>query len=382
MSKQLELALLSLMPAHGSELPPSLVELAGSLLAQSRNRASTLKAEEEVARHYACANIACDRLKITLDLPPIEPRPPIPPRIYKRLYTHLDNILPNTSSTPRSTRTRTPSSKKRDLGASPASNSRQLPSRGTPSKESSLAQFRPSQAGQETTPSKSTAYKDALASNEGLHPWIRPTVRYMCNEMGNRRLAPTVLAGVESIVAPAGRRTVDAWVSKHVADLVATIYFFVIMRVRAVTSGEAIDREGYVPLRKEILALLGQARTDVAIKDINESEAWGGWKAIKSREFDAAVAHINETDWLAGDWYKGITDVVNTTREADDGMEDEGDDDDSGAPLPARRADTMLQEKYDFLSDARMSDYAAWKDQMLARIGQAMAAGGAMEVDS
>jgi len=190
------------------------------------------------------------------------------------------------------------------------------------------------------------------------------------------------LAGVESIVAPAGRRTDDAWVSKHVADLVATIYFFVIMRVRAVTSGEAIDREGYVPLRKEILALLGQARTDVAIKDINESEAWGGWKAIKSREFDAAVAHINETDWLAGDWYKGITDVVNTTREADDGMEDEGDDDDSGAPLPARRADTMLQEKYDFLSDARMSDYAAWKDQMLARIGQAMAAGGAMEVDS
>jgi len=61
MSRQLELALLSLMPAHGSELPPSLVELARSLLAQSRNRASTLKAEEEVARHYACANIACDR---------------------------------------------------------------------------------------------------------------------------------------------------------------------------------------------------------------------------------------------------------------------------------------------------------------------------------
>jgi len=59
MSRQLELALLSLMPAHGSELPPSLVELARSLLAQSRN--STLKAEEEVARHYACANIACDR---------------------------------------------------------------------------------------------------------------------------------------------------------------------------------------------------------------------------------------------------------------------------------------------------------------------------------
>ena len=62
MSRQIEQALLSLMPSHGSELPPSLVELAKSLLAQSRHRASTLKAEEEVARQYACANIACDRL--------------------------------------------------------------------------------------------------------------------------------------------------------------------------------------------------------------------------------------------------------------------------------------------------------------------------------
>ncbi|UNI20285.1 hypothetical protein JDV02_006385 [Purpureocillium takamizusanense] len=382
MSKQLELALLSLMPAHGSELPPSLVELAGSLLAQSRNRASTLKAEEEVGRHYACANIACDRLKITLNLPPIEPRPPIPPRIYKRLYTHLDNILPNTSGTPRSSRLRTPSSKKRELGASPASSARQLPSRGTPSKESSLAQFRqPSQAGQ-VTPSKSTVRGDAAALKDGLHPWIRPTIRYMCAEMENRRLAPTVLAGVESIVAPAGRRTDDPWVSKHIADLAAAIYFFVIMRVRAMTSGDAIDREGYVPLRKEILGLLAQARHHVTIKDVNESEAWDGWRAVKSKEFDTAVAHVNDTDWLAGDWYKGLVDVVDSTREDDTGTAGEVDHDDSEAQLPARRADTMLQEKYDFLSESRLSDYAAWKDQILARIGQAMTAGGAMDIDS
>lgn len=61
MSRQLEQALFSLMPEYGSDLPPKLVELAGSLLAQSRLKASTLKAEEDVARLYACANIACDR---------------------------------------------------------------------------------------------------------------------------------------------------------------------------------------------------------------------------------------------------------------------------------------------------------------------------------
>jgi len=61
MNRSLEQALLSLLPTHNAELPRPLVDLASSLLAQSRLRASTLKAEEEVARTYACAHIACDR---------------------------------------------------------------------------------------------------------------------------------------------------------------------------------------------------------------------------------------------------------------------------------------------------------------------------------
>lgn len=61
MSRQIEQALLSLMPTYGSDLPPQLLDLAGSLLAQSRHHASTLKADEEIGRLYACANIACDR---------------------------------------------------------------------------------------------------------------------------------------------------------------------------------------------------------------------------------------------------------------------------------------------------------------------------------
>lgn len=61
MSRQLELALVSMLPTYGQDLPPQLIELAGSLLALSRSKASTLKAEEEIARGYACANIACER---------------------------------------------------------------------------------------------------------------------------------------------------------------------------------------------------------------------------------------------------------------------------------------------------------------------------------
>jgi origin recognition complex subunit 6 len=61
MNRTIEQALLSLLPTHNAALPPALVQLASSLLAQSRHRASTLKAEEEVARPYACAHMACDR---------------------------------------------------------------------------------------------------------------------------------------------------------------------------------------------------------------------------------------------------------------------------------------------------------------------------------
>ncbi|EEY15412.1 conserved hypothetical protein [Verticillium alfalfae VaMs.102] len=147
MSRSIEQALLQLMPTHATDLPPPLVELASALLAQSRHRASTLKAEEEVARLHACCHIACDRLKIPLDLPPIQSRPPIPPRIYQRLYAHLDNILPHnlTARTPAKNRHATP--RPRHAGAdtttttTTTASGRPLPSRTTPSKETTLAPF-------------------------------------------------------------------------------------------------------------------------------------------------------------------------------------------------------------------------------------------------
>lgn len=61
MNRSVEQALTSLIPRHNGDLPTELIELASSLLAQSRNKASNLKAEEEIGRTYACANIACER---------------------------------------------------------------------------------------------------------------------------------------------------------------------------------------------------------------------------------------------------------------------------------------------------------------------------------
>lgn len=61
MNKSLEPDLISLLPSLAGPIPAELVNLATSLLAQSRSRISNLKPQEEVARSYVCAHIACDR---------------------------------------------------------------------------------------------------------------------------------------------------------------------------------------------------------------------------------------------------------------------------------------------------------------------------------
>jgi origin recognition complex subunit 6 len=56
-----EQALTGLIPALNGPLPPELIELALSLLARSRSVANSLKSDEEIARPYACAQLACER---------------------------------------------------------------------------------------------------------------------------------------------------------------------------------------------------------------------------------------------------------------------------------------------------------------------------------
>lgn len=60
-NRPVEQALATLLPTHANELPPELLSLALSLVAQSRSYSTSLKPEEEIARPYACAEIACKR---------------------------------------------------------------------------------------------------------------------------------------------------------------------------------------------------------------------------------------------------------------------------------------------------------------------------------
>lgn len=95
-----DLALTSLLPTL-SPLPPELIELSHSLLAQSRHRASSMKPEEEIGRTYACCHIACERLGKKLSLEIGRAAPPVKPAVYARLKRYLGVALRTPASTPR-----------------------------------------------------------------------------------------------------------------------------------------------------------------------------------------------------------------------------------------------------------------------------------------
>lgn len=379
MSRSLDPTLLSLLPTYHSAaaLPPSLVELASSLLAQSRHNASTLKAEEEVARLYACAHLACERLKTTLDLPPIQARPPVPPRIYKRLYTHLDHILPASILT-KSGGIRTPGGKVRDTGFGLGSASAQrIRERATPSKESALAQFT-SKSG---TPTKSTGKaavpSTARKTRDALPQWVKSTIRSICMQLNSERIGRTVLAGVQTIVVPHGKRTEDEWINEHLTPLLAAVYFLVSIRFTMLETKQRVNSEQYASLRKDIVKALREAHKAVDLKGQDESVLWEGWTSIGPKDLDEAVAKANENGWQDDEWFTSIGDQVGEG--ADVEMADPQNDTTAGK-AQVQRGDTMLQRRW-VMNDQKRQDYNRWKADILKRCDEIERTGGTMDVD-
>ncbi|KAI5928159.1 origin recognition complex, subunit 6 [Camillea tinctor] len=391
MSRTLEPTLLSLLPTYSTDLPQPLLELAASLLAQSRNNAGTLKAEEEVARSYACAHIACERLKITLDLPPIQPRPPIHPRIYKRLYTHLDNVLP-ANSVGKSGRVRTPSSKMRESGIFGSVNGKRTPSRATPNKDESLAKFRSPTVRGDGTPTKSTSKPPVIPAKRkaggvisALPAWARPTIQLLCKELDEERIGRTVLAGVQTIAAPHGKPTKDEWVNGNLTPLVAAIYLLVSSQLYVLEHGQ-VDKKNYALKRKAILNVLEQAQGTVSVQGMDEDELWIGWTDIGAKDIDAAATKIVESGWQKDEWFESIKVLADQTRrsgEEDREANEEADDNDGGRfseKLHIQKGDTMFQTRWE-MTDQKREEYRKWKMGILQHIEE-IEQSGAAEVDA
>lgn len=418
MSRAVEANLLSLLPTQSANLPPPLVDLASSLLAQSRHN-STLKQDEEIARSYACCHIACERLKISLNLPDIQPRPPIAPKVYRRVYAYLDNVLPaSPGGRGAPGRTRTPSTKVRDTDLLFGTVSPRTHNRPTPSKAQSLAAFRspatatkrdgenpatPAGAGRgKATSSLLLPAKRKAGGQDSLLPaWVRPSIQLMCRDLDSDRIGKTVLAGMHSIAAPHGQTSTDAWVTQNLTPLLAAVYFLVALQVRHLEHGTPPDDKEYRQTRKAILGALSRAPEEVAVTGMDEDELWIGWSDVGARDIDTAVAKVVESGWQNGEWFTGINLIVGdgdpvaseqqhnypgggADEEGDvdmDGLQaGEGEEDDGKLTeaLHMQKSDTMLQSRW-VMTDKKRKDYERWQEDMLGRIEAIESGGGAAQ---
>lgn len=220
-----------------------------------------------------------------------------------------------------------------------------------------------------------------------MPPWIRPTVRYLCATLhyeDGSDLAPTVLAGLESIIAPYRKRTRDEWVNSNLSTLLGAIYWFVSEEARLAPGEEMtaeVSRARYKTVRKELLAALRSSRAKVRTAapargrrteptEEQETAFWDGWQdTIKAADLDKAITEVTNKGWLDSDWYRSIEHLRNKT--GGGGAEEGGlheDQADVAAIVRITKADTMLQDKFDYLSERRRAEYRQWKADMLKRI--------------
>ncbi|KAB8294004.1 hypothetical protein EYC80_009467 [Monilinia laxa] len=396
MNQATSLVLSNLIPRHSGALPPELLDLTSSLIAQSRVKCS-LNQEQEIGRTYACANLACERLKTTLNLPQIEPRPPVPPRVYKKLYAYIEDSLAN--ATPRkrarvegngsgnATPSRKSSLAQRPQKRTPGRNDTPiktilpLPQRSTPSKSKSLASFR--------TPKNGLQHEKR--DDAKIPRWVGVVGRELCRKLDLKEATPHVLAGVESLIfrewekERKGGETMGRW-----PVMMITVCLFVWGQLRG-----GVSSRDFLGNRLRALGILREARRNKEMERKVGDGGWDGWDLPENDEAqDAEDGEEEETDngkdvneWMAEitskgclemDWYQNI--VAESSPNDEDENEDEDEEreeaSDDGERARVREHEmryglgTMRQKKVDYLSEDKRAAYRVWEKNMLARIAR------------
>ncbi|KAJ5488579.1 hypothetical protein N7539_003469 [Penicillium diatomitis] len=355
-SRPVEQALATLVPTHAGDLPQELLSLATNLVAQSRSLSASLKPEEEIARPYACAEIACRRLTRALKLPPPLGHPPCPPRLYKKLYTFLDKSLSASSvGAKRSGSASVPGTPSR---AGPGS-TRTTPSRtgATPSK------IAPTPRGLYNTPSKASPLKRSLSVADKLESpsksarrvaperkkgpsgstiipdapaWVMPAIRTVCKTLStpaprttslsrppiSRTLPPHIFAGVSSILyLTAGMSNDEEGMDQETLDflepivsiqgneddfkelvyaMIVAVYFIVLARRRSPApdaDDETLNNDSQKMDKKTFTEMRQTALTSLGLPNAKQHRD----------DVDQWIALIMEQGWASGkEWFENI----------------------------------------------------------------------------
>jgi origin recognition complex subunit 6 len=382
-----------LLPSLSHHIPTELISLSNSLLAQSRNKASNLKSEEEIARPYACCELACKRLGIKLKLPALHARPPCAPRVYKKLLTFLEQTLPaklpgnpnqdppNKSKDVSSTRTTTP--------RKPAPRSAQSTPRTTTPRKKNTA-FAGTIA-----PSRALTHKH---NDDGAPPWVMPLIRRLCHKFSNPPLIPHVYTGLCVVLGLADLDSSqdyddddepDSTYRHDVTSLTLALFFLVLSKMQSGPSSASY---------------LADCETACAVAREGDSDHLSG----PSKEaVDEWIKRISAEEWTTGqDWWssvpEGVVDrvagpsaVAAAAEEELDGNYDHNNDDDDDVELVVARKrrrrqeipsgdgergdpegtllpglGTMMQESVDWLGEDRRADYLQWRAGVEMRLGR------------
>lgn len=369
MNRSIEQVIENLVPRYSDAIPAVLVELANSLFVQSRSKC-TLKAEEEIARLYACANLACERLRSQLNLPPIEPRPPIPPRAYNKLYAYLQTQL----------EPKTPSKKcARSRANTPLSRTRLTPSKSALTQS---IQRERSTVGAELwklNDLKKNSTKNSSDEKESKIPqYVAPVIRMLCRQMQTPRAIPHVIAGVESILClPRPEKMVNEQINNSnltLSALIAAVWFFVVVKMRG---PEEQWREN-VERRKEVREFLENARENKTLREKigDDDESWKNWESTTQKDINEWRKEIIAGKWKALDWWINIVEGigVENTLAQDDSAVSSGQDEemqDGGEHTNFKR--TKVAERYDYLTEERRKEYAEWSLNIQSRIKRLIA---------
>ncbi|KAE8851781.1 hypothetical protein HRS9122_02068 [Pyrenophora teres f. teres] len=355
----IEQALTGLIPTLSGPLSPELIELALSLLTRSRSVATSMKPDEEIARPYACAELACERLKKRLNLPTITSRPPCPPRIYKKLYNYLSSALPDATSSTRPD----PQTPRKATASAPVS------ARNTP--KTPLSGKR--------TPR--TVLKAGEANGEAPE-WVGPMIRALAKSFSYPALIPHVYTGVESIypllarMAAAASETPSKRPRRSTTtnygdvsntrtfSLVVVVFLLVFSRMRDV---DVMPEQYNIWVDKAVDTVL------------TLPEAKGSVKEELLPVVEETMGMAREEGWLQMQWLESVTpqgegdemEGVEMTESVGNGGKNKG--------VRSGGSDyiglgTMMQDATDYLGERQQEDYMVWKERILARV-QEMEAG-------
>lgn len=370
MNKAATQALTSLLPTL-SVLPPELIDLAVSLVAQSQNKAGSLKQEEEVARCYACAHLACERLKTKLNLPAITSRPPCPPRTYKKLYAFLDSALV------------TKSPRKRARESVMEDDSRIMPTEKTSLPSAAVTKRRrPAQAVKANGMASMQDTRGARHASDELK-FLLPAVRGICESLGNKAAYLHVYTAVCTIFEGGelqeGLEILPAFIN---AIALVTLRK---LNVRLPARPVQLASEKWLEF-VNILHTVGL--------NPNSSGDDGG-DLVTSLEADTSrTMRDNEKEWRLSEWYENIQEKIVLSEDMiEDEVEASGvaglDDDDllvvtasMSTPNSSKKRKmtenddgrlkpglgTMYCDAVDWLNDDRRAAYKLWRRDVMLRI--------------